>query len=77
MTVYTNRPAGGSFRGLGAPLEVLIDQIAAALGVDPLDYRLQHHVTSAGQPRPAPDPLTRYCRITRRRRGAILQQRFA
>ncbi len=55
MTVYTNRPAGGSFRGLGAPLghfalEVLIDQIAEALGVDPLDYRLQHHVTSAGQP---------------------------
>ena len=55
VTVYTNRPAGGSFRGLGAPLghfalEVLIDQIAAALDVDPLDYRLQHHVTSAGQP---------------------------
>jgi CO/xanthine dehydrogenase Mo-binding subunit len=54
-TVYTNRPAGGSFRGLGAPLghfalEVLIDQIAAALGLDPLDYRLQHHVTAAGQP---------------------------
>jgi xanthine dehydrogenase molybdenum-binding subunit len=54
-TVYTNRPAGGSFRGLGAPLghfalEVLIDQIAATLGLDPLDYRLQHHVTAAGQP---------------------------
>jgi xanthine dehydrogenase molybdenum-binding subunit len=54
-TVYTNRPAGGSFRGLGAPLghfalEVLMDQVAAALGVDPLDYRLEHHVTSAGQP---------------------------
>lgn len=55
LTVYTNRPAGGSFRGLGAPLghfalEVLIDQAAAALGIDPLDYRLQHHVTAAGQP---------------------------
>ena len=54
-TVYTNRPAGGSFRGLGAPLghfalEVLIDQAAQALGVDPLDYRLQFHVTAAGQP---------------------------
>jgi xanthine dehydrogenase molybdenum-binding subunit len=54
-TVYTNRPAGGSFRGLGAPLghfalEVLMDQIAAALGRDPLDYRLQYHVTSQGQP---------------------------
>jgi CO/xanthine dehydrogenase Mo-binding subunit len=54
-TAYTNRPAGGSFRGLGAPLghfalEVLIDQIAETLGVDPLDYRLRHHVTAAGQP---------------------------
>lgn len=54
-TVYTNRPAGGSFRGLGAPLghfalEVLIDQAAHALGMDPLDYRLQFHVTAAGQP---------------------------
>lgn len=54
-TAYTNRPAGGSFRGLGAPLghfalEVLIDQIAAELGIDPLDYRLRFHVTQAGQP---------------------------
>jgi xanthine dehydrogenase molybdenum-binding subunit len=54
-TVYTNRPAGGSFRGLGAPLghfalEVVIDQIAHNLEIDPLDYRLAHHVTPAGQP---------------------------
>ncbi|MEE8396330.1 MAG: xanthine dehydrogenase family protein molybdopterin-binding subunit, partial [bacterium] len=54
-SVYTNRPAGGSFRGLGAPLghfavEVTVDRIAEALGVDPLDYRLRHHVTAAGQP---------------------------
>ena len=55
VTAYTNRSAGGSFRGLGAPLghfalEVLIDQIAAALDIDPLDYRLRFHVTQAGQP---------------------------
>lgn len=55
LTVYTNRPAGGSFRGLGAPLghfalEVLVDQMATTLGMDPLDYRLQHHVNAAGQP---------------------------
>jgi CO/xanthine dehydrogenase Mo-binding subunit len=54
-TAYTNRPPGGSFRGLGAPLghfalEVTIDKIAAALGVDPLDYRLAHHVRLEGQP---------------------------
>lgn len=61
-TVYTNRPAGGSFRGLGAPLghfalEVLMDQIAAALGIDPLDYRLRHHVTAQGQPGQRTTPL--------------------
>ncbi len=55
VTAYTNRPAGGSFRGLGAPLghfalEVLIDQIANALSMDPLAYRLRFHVTNAGQP---------------------------
>lgn len=54
-TVYTNRPPGGSFRGLGAPLghfalEVLVDRVAAELGTDPLDYRLAHHVAAAGQP---------------------------
>jgi xanthine dehydrogenase molybdenum-binding subunit len=54
-TAYTNRPAGGSFRGLGAPLghfalEVLADQIAASRGEDPLDYRLKHHVRLEGQP---------------------------
>jgi len=61
-TVYTNRPAGGSFRGLGAPLghfalEVTIDQIAHALGVDPMDYRLAHHVTLVGQPGQRTTPL--------------------
>jgi CO/xanthine dehydrogenase Mo-binding subunit len=55
VTAYTNRPAGGSFRGLGAPLghfalEVLMDQVAAALGMDPLDYRLRFAVGRAGQP---------------------------
>jgi CO/xanthine dehydrogenase Mo-binding subunit len=62
VAAYTNRPAGGSFRGLGAPLghfalEVLIDQIATSLDLDPLDYRLRHHVTLSGQPgrRTTPD----------------------
>jgi CO/xanthine dehydrogenase Mo-binding subunit len=27
-----------------------MDQIAAALAMDPLDYRLRYHVTSSGQP---------------------------
>src|SRR3990172_8509250 len=52
---YTNRPPGGSFRGMGGPLghfalECLVDEIADALGMDPLDYRLRHHVRKEGQP---------------------------
>ena len=52
---YTNRPAAGSYRGLGAPqghfaLESLIDRGAEQLGIDPLDLRLRHHVRIEGQP---------------------------
>jgi len=52
---YTNRPPGGSYRGMGGPLghfalECLVDEIADALGMDPLDYRLRHHVRKEGQP---------------------------
>ncbi len=52
---YTNRPAAGSYRGLGAPqghfaLESLIDRAAEQLGIDPLDIRLRHHVKAEGQP---------------------------
>ncbi len=65
MTVVYESPSRWLVPRPGGPLghfalEVLIDQIAAALGVDPLDYRLQHHVTSAGQPgqrRTPPDQL--------------------
>jgi len=52
---YTNTPPCGSYRGLGAPLghfalECLADEIADALGIDPLDFRLRHHVPREGQP---------------------------
>ncbi len=62
VTAYTNRSSGGSFRGLGAPLghfalEVLVDQIAEALDIDPLDYRLRFHVTQEGQPGERTTPL--------------------
>lgn len=44
--VYTNKVPGGSYRGMGAPqiiwaLETQIDQIAAKLGKDRLEYRIQ------------------------------------
>jgi xanthine dehydrogenase molybdenum-binding subunit len=53
--VYTNRPAGGSYRALGAPqghfaLETLMDRAAQALGLDPLEFRLKNQVPAEGQP---------------------------
>ena len=52
---YTNRPTAGSYRALGAPqghfaLESLMDRAAQHFGIDPLDFRLMHHVRPAGQP---------------------------
>lgn len=45
-TVYTNRPAAGAMRGYGMPQasfadESNIDECAHALGIDPVDYRMQ------------------------------------
>ncbi|MBI2880037.1 MAG: xanthine dehydrogenase family protein molybdopterin-binding subunit [Candidatus Tectomicrobia bacterium] len=47
--VYTNKPPGGAFRGFGAPKvawahESQMDDIAAALGMDPLEIRLKNVV---------------------------------
>ncbi len=53
--VYTNRPVAGSYRALGAPqghfaLETLMDQVAEAVGMDPLEFRLKNQVRPEGQP---------------------------
>ena len=45
-TVYTNRPVGGAMRGYGMPQatfadEANIDECAAAVGMDPLEYRMK------------------------------------
>ncbi len=47
--VYTNKPVPGAFRGYGAPqahwaLESLMDEIAAELDLDPVDFRLKNAV---------------------------------
>ena len=60
--VYTNTPAAGSYRALGAPqghfaLESLIDKAADSIGMDPLDFRLKNHVSSEGQPGERVTPL--------------------
>lgn len=47
--VYTNRPPAGAMRGYGAPqglfaLEVHMDEIAAELGMDPVEFRRKNWV---------------------------------
>lgn len=47
--VYTNTPIAGAYRGYGATqaafaMEVLIDQMAEAVGEDPVDFRLKRHI---------------------------------
>ena len=45
--VYTNKTVGGAMRGFGAPqvcfaYESQMDEIACALGIDPLEIRLRN-----------------------------------
>ncbi len=47
--VYTNKPPGGAFRGFGVPkvawaFESQMDDIAQALGIDPLEIRMKNVV---------------------------------
>ena len=57
--IYTNNPPAGAFRGFGVPQaavahEALMDELAARLGIDPLELRLANALkagstTSSGQ----------------------------
>ncbi|MBV9280727.1 MAG: molybdopterin-dependent oxidoreductase, partial [Chloroflexi bacterium] len=47
--VYTNLPIAAAFRGYGAPqgffaMEVHMDEVAEALGMDPLEFRRLNHI---------------------------------
>ncbi len=47
--VYTNNPVAGAFRGFGGvqaffALDCQMDEMSAALGIDPVDFRLQNAV---------------------------------
>lgn len=47
--VYTNTPVAGAYRGYGATqaafaMEIIIDQMAEKLGIDPVEFRLSHHI---------------------------------
>ncbi|HEX6387376.1 MAG TPA: molybdopterin cofactor-binding domain-containing protein [Anaerolineae bacterium] len=56
LVVYTNLPVPGAYRGYGGPqalfaLESHVDEIAHALGMDPIDFRRKNWV-QAGDPLP-------------------------
>ncbi|MCE1247518.1 MAG: molybdopterin-dependent oxidoreductase [Firmicutes bacterium] len=50
-TVYTNMPVGGAYRGYGATqgafaMEVIMDEIARELNMDPVEFRKINHIRS-------------------------------
>jgi probable selenate reductase molybdenum-binding subunit len=50
-TVYTNLPVGGAYRGYGATqaafaMEVIVDELAEAICMDPAEFRLKNHIKS-------------------------------
>ena len=52
-SVYTNLPVGGAYRGYGVTQscfanEVLMDELAGKLGLDPLEFRLKNHIREGG-----------------------------
>lgn len=60
IAVYTNSPVAGAFRGYGNPQsnfanEVHMDEIAAELGLDPIEFRLKNAVRAGDI-----DPVNRY-----------------
>ncbi|MBM4372178.1 MAG: molybdopterin-dependent oxidoreductase, partial [Deltaproteobacteria bacterium] len=49
--VYTNKPVAGAHRGYGATqayfaLEAQVDELAARIGLDPLEFRRRNHIRS-------------------------------
>ncbi len=55
VNVVSNKPAGQPFRGVARPLsccghEVLMDAVAEAVGIDPLEVRLRNFVRPAQMP---------------------------
>lgn len=49
--VYTNLPVGGAYRGYGATqstfgIDIVMDELAEAIGMDPLEFRMRNHIRS-------------------------------
>src|SRR5258708_35749398 len=55
MTVATNKTRIGAFRGVGRPaavfaMERMMDETAAAIGIEPHEFRLRHMIDAAEHP---------------------------
>jgi len=69
--VYTNKPVAGAFRGYGAPqaefaLECLMEEIAAELNLDPVEFRMKNSLR-VGDPIPITAELGEAGRVTAQR----------
>lgn len=67
--VYTNGPIAGAFRGFGVPqstfaTETLMDELAAKIGMDPLEFRHRNAIR-AGQATATGQILTASCGLVR------------
>ena len=50
-TVYTNLPVAGAYRGYGGTqaalaMEIVMDELARGIGMDPAEFRLKNHIKS-------------------------------
>jgi xanthine dehydrogenase molybdenum-binding subunit len=75
VSVYTNNPIAGAFRGFGGvqaffALDSQMDEIAAALGIDPVELRLKNAVRE-GDPSPSGLPLLGHGLEACLQRGAV------
>ncbi|MFH1810824.1 MAG: molybdopterin cofactor-binding domain-containing protein [Pseudomonadota bacterium] len=78
-TVYTNLPVGGAYRGYGGTQasfaqEVQVDEICQHLGIDPLEWRLKHHINKGegspvfamlGEGKAGVEQIIRSCGLTK------------
>jgi len=78
-TVYTNLPVGGAYRGYGATqgyfaLETAMDELAEALGMDPVEVRRRNHIrvgetspifAAIGEGKPGVEQIVKSCELER------------
>lgn len=79
QALYTNLPVAGAYRGYGAtqgyfPLETAMDELAEALGIDPVELRKRNHIRTGetspvfeklGEGREGVSQMVRSCELER------------